>query len=87
MQIHGNDTQNHCFCVCSAGDGDWQALQRAVSANTYVMGGSRGKSDHVKAELKMLAQLGRDILVLTDPDEFGRELRLLVDDLIGKLRT
>lgn len=66
-----------------AGDGDWRAVSAAVNANVYVMDGSRAKSDHVRRELAMLSQLGREIVVLTDPDQFGRELRLLVDDLVG----
>ena len=40
---------------------------------------------HSAPELQMLQQLGRQLVVLTDPDERGRELRLHLDDIMGPL--
>lgn len=49
----------------------------------YVCDGTRALKDHVRPELLMLRQLGRTLVVLTDPDERGRELRGHLDDIIG----
>lgn len=47
--------------------------------------GTRALKDHVLPELELLPQLGRRVVVLTDPDERGRELRLHLEDAIGPL--
>ncbi len=52
----------------------------------YVCDGTRAYKEHVLPELKALAALGRDLLVLTDPDERGRDLRAYLDDTIGPLQ-
>lgn len=44
--------------------------------------GTRALKDHVRPELLMLQQLGRRLVVLTDPDERGRELRVHLDDIL-----
>jgi len=51
----------------------------------YVCDGTRVLKDHVRPELTMLLQLGRRLVVLTDPDERGRELRLHLDQLMGPI--
>jgi 5S rRNA maturation endonuclease (ribonuclease M5) len=51
----------------------------------YVCDGTRALRDHVRPELELLQQLGRTLVVLTDPDERGRELRIHLDDAIGPL--
>lgn len=51
----------------------------------YVCDGTRVLKDHVRPELAMLQQLGRPLVVLTDPDERGRELRLHLEAAIGPL--
>lgn len=54
-------------------------------AQVYVCDGTRALKDHVRPELAMLQQLGRTLVVLTDPDERGRELRCHLDDIMGPL--
>jgi hypothetical protein len=39
--------------------------------------------DHVRPELDALPRLGRTLVVLTDPDERGRELRNFLDEALG----
>jgi 5S rRNA maturation endonuclease (ribonuclease M5) len=51
----------------------------------YVCDGTRVLKAHVRPELEMLQQLGRRLVVLTDPDERGRELRCHLDDIMGPL--
>jgi 5S rRNA maturation endonuclease (ribonuclease M5) len=51
----------------------------------YVCDGTRALKEHVRPELSLLPQLGRRLVVLTDPDERGRELRGHLDDLIAPL--
>jgi 5S rRNA maturation endonuclease (ribonuclease M5) len=51
----------------------------------YVCDGTRVLKEHVKPELAMLQQLGRPLVVLTDPDERGRELRLHLAAALGPL--
>jgi 5S rRNA maturation endonuclease (ribonuclease M5) len=51
----------------------------------YVCDGTRVLKEHVKPELAMLQQLGRPLVVLTDPDERGRELRLHLEAAMGPL--
>jgi 5S rRNA maturation endonuclease (ribonuclease M5) len=51
----------------------------------YVCDGTRVLKEHVKPELAMLQQLGRPLVVLTDPDERGRELRLHLEAALGPL--
>jgi 5S rRNA maturation endonuclease (ribonuclease M5) len=41
---------------------------------------------HVLSELQALPHLGRELVVLTDPDERGRELRTYLDETIGPLK-
>jgi len=66
------------------GEADARALGDAVSAPAYVLQGTRARSGpHASAELAALPALGLPIVVLTDPDEEGRSLRLLVDEAIG----
>jgi 5S rRNA maturation endonuclease (ribonuclease M5) len=66
------------------GEADARALGAAVSAPAYVLQGTRARSGpHASAELAALPALGLPIVVLTDPDEEGRSLRLLVDEAIG----
>jgi 5S rRNA maturation endonuclease (ribonuclease M5) len=51
----------------------------------YVCDGTRVLKEHVRPELTLLTQLGRRLVVLTDPDERGRELRLHLDDTLTPL--
>lgn len=53
----------------------------------YVCDGTRALKEHVRPELTLLTQLGRRLVVLTDPDERGRELRLHLDDTLAPLTT
>mmetsp|Transcript_13734 Transcript_13734/g.29527 ORF Transcript_13734/g.29527 Transcript_13734/m.29527 type:complete len:423 (-) Transcript_13734:93-1361(-) len=65
------------------GDTDRMAVHRAVRAVVYVCAGSLVKSKAAAHELQALRQLGHDLLVLTDPDVHGRELRVFLDDALG----
>ncbi|WIA10496.1 hypothetical protein OEZ85_010685 [Tetradesmus obliquus] len=67
------------------GDQDQRAVARAVNAPVYVCDGTRVLKPHVQPELAMLQQLGRPLVVLTDPDERGRELRLHLEAAMGPL--
>eukprot|EP00775_Hariotina_reticulata_P007169 gene7169-7383_t len=69
--------------VIVEGDQDQRAVARAVNTVVYVCDGTRVLKPHVLSELQMLPQLGYKLVVLTDPDERGRELRLYLDDVIG----
>ncbi|KAI8466147.1 MAG: hypothetical protein J3K34DRAFT_524753 [Monoraphidium minutum] len=71
--------------VLVEGDQDQRALAKAVNAPVYVCGGTRVLRSHARQELEALAGLGRPLLVLTDPDERGRELRGHLDSVIGPL--
>ncbi|KAF8068452.1 DEAH4 [Scenedesmus sp. PABB004] len=71
--------------VLVEGDQDQKAVARAVNAPVYVCDGTRVLKPHVAAELSMLTRLGRPLVVLTDPDERGRELRLHLEGAIGPL--
>ncbi|KAF6250726.1 hypothetical protein COO60DRAFT_1465019 [Scenedesmus sp. NREL 46B-D3] len=71
--------------VLVEGDQDQRAVARAVNAPVYVCDGTRVLKEHVKPELAMLQQLGRPLVVLTDPDERGRELRLHLEAAMGPL--
>lgn len=73
--------------VVVEGPGDWAAVRRAVNVPCYVTQGNRilQSAQHLKEELVMLSQLGKTLVVLTDPDERGRELREFLDSTIGPL--
>jgi len=85
----GSDTSAHLHCSCSIGPQRCGSL--AVPAldcvcpvvQCYVAGGTRAFTEHGKEEIQALKQLKRDIVVLVDPDERGRELRAHIDDLLG----
>lgn len=51
----------------------------------YVCDGTRVLRPHAQAELEALARLGRPLLILTDPDERGRELRGHLDSVLSPL--
>jgi uncharacterized membrane protein YgcG len=51
----------------------------------YVCGGTRVLRPHALQELEALATLGRPLLVLTDPDERGRQLRGHLDAALAPL--
>jgi 5S rRNA maturation endonuclease (ribonuclease M5) len=51
----------------------------------YVCDGTRVLRAHAQPELQALASLGRPLLVLTDPDERGRELRGHLDAALTPL--
>ena len=55
-------------------------------AQVYVCDGTRVLKPHVLSELQALTHLGRELVVLTDPDERGRELRTYLDDTMGPLK-
>lgn len=57
-----------------------------LNVQVYVCDGTRVYKPHTHPELHALKQLGRGIVVLTDPDERGRDLRAYLDDLIGPLK-
>lgn len=48
----------------------------------YVLDGQTALSDHRRPELWLLRRLGRPLLVLTDPDMAGRQLRAHLDDVL-----
>ncbi|GBF98635.1 hypothetical protein Rsub_10824 [Raphidocelis subcapitata] len=61
--------------VIVEGDEDQRAVSKAVNAPVYVCDGTRVLRPHVAKELEALASLGRPLVILTDPDERGRQLR------------
>lgn len=71
--------------VLVEGDEDQRAVARAVNAPVYVCDGTRVLKPHVLGELTALSELGRPLIVLTDPDERGRELRTHLDNVLGPL--
>jgi 5S rRNA maturation endonuclease (ribonuclease M5) len=58
-------------------------LMPAACPQVYVCDGTRVLRDHVRPELEALPRLGRTLVVLTDPDERGRELRNFLDETLG----
>jgi 5S rRNA maturation endonuclease (ribonuclease M5) len=72
--------------VIVEGDADYGALARAVSAPCYVCDGTRLFRGFAEREVLALARLGKELVVLTDPDERGLEMRLHLEGLLGPLR-
>ena len=70
--------------VIVEGDQDRRAVAKAVNAAVYVCGGTRVLRAHAARELDAIARLGRPLVVLTDPDERGRELRAHIDAALSR---
>jgi len=66
--------------VLVEGLADVRAAQRAVHAPVYVCEGSGVKGGAAADELRLLSQWPAGLVILTDPDGPGRELRMFLDE-------
>ncbi|KAL6756953.1 hypothetical protein V8C86DRAFT_2612356 [Haematococcus lacustris] len=63
---------------------DCQAVQRAANVAVYVCDGSMIKSQLAVGDLDKLRRWPHGLVVLTDPDQPGRMLRMYLDDVLGQ---
>lgn len=69
--------------VLVEGHTDCNAVQRAVDSAVYVFGGSGIMTKQASEQLRRLATLGHELVVLTDPDREGNVLRDHLDNTLG----
>ena len=81
-----------CVCVCHA-TGVPLALLPLPQVymlplpQVYMCHGTRVKARGAEHDLELLQSLGKDIIVLTDADQRGRELRVFLDDGLGPYKA
>ncbi|GAX85184.1 hypothetical protein CEUSTIGMA_g12602.t1 [Chlamydomonas eustigma] len=65
---------------------DSRAVQAAINAPVFVCGGSAMRAEWAQTDLPLLRTLGRTLVVLTDPDQEGNQIRIAITEKLPEAR-